>query len=186
MPLTKDQINDVFWEATVRILGLDPDSGEAAVHRRVRKSWPKNDIGNSDWGREENVVFLRITPTGDEYTKVWDISHEETEGGTLQEVVRYHRCYSIQWVCYGPDAGEDADAIRIGILTEELRAFLRKYGLAVLTGTPEPIRSPEPDESGDWWERSDLTALCYELAERRYSEGNIEQAPHVTIQTQEE
>lgn len=179
MPLTKTQLEDVFWRATILCLGLDPDSKDQSVHNRVRISWPKGD-GNSTWERDENVIFLRISPSDDGYVTPWDITHEKTNG-QLEEVVRYHKCHSIQWICYGPNSGEDADCIRIGILRDSICTYLKEFGLAVLTGIRQPVRLPEMDDSGDWWERSDLTAQCYELAERRYAEGEIAVAPRLNF-----
>ena len=181
MPLTKDQLEDIFWDATIMVLGLDPKA--ESTQKRVRKSWPDSKEGNSDWERDENVIFLQITTADDPYTIPWDISHEADDQGNLQEVVRYHKCHNIQWICYGPDSGEDADCIRIGILREPVRAFLRKSRLAVLTDIRQPKRIPEMDDAGQWWERNDLTAQCYELAERRYDEGEIAKPPKVTIFT---
>ena len=181
--LTQEQIEDAFWRATIMTLGLDPEA--EATQSRVRISWPKGDAGNSDWKRDENVIFLRITPTYDDYTIQKDITHAyDRENDVLREVVTYHRCFSIQWVCYGPESGEDADAIRIGILRSEIKRYLRQSGIGIKPDIREPVRMPEPDESGDWWERHDLTAECYILFSREYEEGMIETVP-VTISDDE-
>lgn len=177
--LTKEQIEDAFWRATIMTLGLDPEA--EATQSRVRISWPKGDTGNSDWKRDENVIFLRITPAHDDYTIQKDITHAyDRESDTLREVVTYHRCFSIQWVCFGPQSGEDADAIRIGILRSEIKRYLQQSGIGIKPDIREPARMPELDESGDWWERNDLTAQCYILFTRDYEETAIEHVP-VTI-----
>lgn len=174
--LTQNQIEDIFWRATVKTIGLDPDA--AATQNRVRISWPKPGEEGTTWHREDNVIFLRITPTYDDYTIQKDITHVYDSGNdTLKEVVDYHRVFSIQWVCYGPESGEDVDAIRIGILRTEVRKYLRQNGIGMKPDIREPVRIPEPDESGDWWERNDLTAQCYILFSRDYEEGIIEHVP---------
>ena len=181
--LTKEQIEDAFWRATIMTLGLDPEA--EATQSRVRISWPKGDAGNSDWKRDENVIFLRITPTHDDYTIQKDITHAyDRENDVLREVVTYHRCFSIQWVCYGPQSGEDADAIHIGILRTEVRKYLRQNGIGMKPDIREPVRMPELDDSGDWWERHDLTAQCYILFSRDYTEGMIEHVP-ITVSSKD-
>lgn len=180
--LTQKQIEDIFWAATVKTLGLDPEA--SAAQKRVRISWPKPGEESADWHREDDVIFLRITPVYDEYTIQEDIDHVyDSVKDTLKEVVNYHRCFSIQWVCYGPGSGEDADTIRIGILRESIKLYLKKNGIAMKPDIREPVRQPELDDSGDWWERSDLTAQCYILFSREYEEGIIESVP-ITVSSE--
>ena len=174
--LTQKQIEDAFWAATVKSLGLDPAA--EATQNRVRISWPKPGEESTTWQREDDVVFLRITPTSDDYTIQEDIEHVyDSVKDTLKEVVHYHRCFSIQWVCYGPGSGEDADMIRIGIKRESIKLYLKQNGIAIKPNIREPVRQPELDDSGDWWERHDLTAQCYILFSREYEEGIIESVP---------
>lgn len=168
-------------------LDLDPDDPSDAVQRRVRRSWPASDAGNSDWGREENVVFLRLSPGQDSYGNLRDIRHEfDPETGELTEVVRYHRSWRIHWVCYGPDSDGSADAIRAGILRDGMRGLLRRYRVAIQPGIPEPVRVPEQDGAGAWWERCDLTAQAYELVARRYPQERFESAPEIILKGESE
>lgn len=181
--LTQKQIEDIFWQATVKTIGLDPDA--EMTQDRVRISWPKPGEEGTTWPREDNVIFLRITPTYDDYTIQKDITHVYDSGNDiLKEVVDYHRGFSVQWVCYGPESGEYADAIRIGILRTEIGKYLRHYGIAMKPDIREPVRMPELDDSGDWWERHDLTAQCYILFSREYMEGMIEHVP-VTVSSKD-
>ena len=176
--LTQKELEDLFWKATTMTLGLEPDADEEYIQKRVRISWPQSDTGNSDWQRDENVIFLRISPAPDDYTLLKDISHVyDPERDDMKEVVEYHRCYSINLVCYGPDSAADADAIRIGILRDPIKAFLRKSKVAIIPAIREPVRLPEIDASGDWWERYDVTATFYALAVREYHEGRIALPP---------
>ena len=172
--LTQRQLEDLFWRAAILCLGLDPDDPSEAVQKRVRVSWPQSDTGNSTWGRDENVVFLRIAPTPDDFSQLRDIEHVYDGGtDTLTERVTYHRSFSASFICYGPDSLEDADRIKIGILRDGVRSLLKKSGVAVQTAIRDPLRLTEPDESGDWWERYDLTANFYALTAREYDEGMI-------------
>lgn len=178
--LSRNELEDIFWRATMICLGLDPDSKDEAVQKRVRISWPSSETGNTDWERNENVVFLRISPGLDEYGTLSDISYaHDADTDVLKEVVQYHRNHQIHWVCYGPDSDSDADRIRIGILRDAIRASMRKQNIAVQPHIREPIRMPEQDESGEWWERCDLTAQCYELVTREYAADYIDVPPSI-------
>ena len=178
--LTQDQMEDILWRATVIVLGLDPDSQDESVQKRVRISWPKDE--STTWGRNENVIFIRITPTPDDFTTLKEISHVyDSEHDTLKENVEYHRRFTINWVCYGPDALNDADTIRMGINREPIRDMLRVHRIAFMPHIREPVRLDELDQSGDWWRRYDLSADFYDRASREYSEEYIALPPETTI-----
>ena len=180
--LSRAQLEDLFWRATVICLGLNPDDSSEAVQKRVRISWPSNETGNTDWERKDNVVFLRISPGLDEYGTLSDISYShDPETDTTKEVVQYHRSHQVSWICYGPDSDSDADSIRFGILRDAIRSFMKEKNVAVQPHIREPIRIPEQDESGEWWERCDLTAQCYELVSREYESTPIDVPPNISI-----
>lgn len=177
--MTTVQIQDAFFVATLKALGLDPD--DADNQARVRISYPLSDTGSTNWRRDEDVTFLRISPASDDYTLKYDADYIQYDGGAPREHVVYHRAWQIDWVCYGPHAFEDADAIRIGIMRDAIRAYLRQYQLAIMPAIGEPQYVPEQDESGEWWQRADLTARLYELGRRTYPAETIEQPPAITI-----
>lgn len=179
--LSRRQLEDIFWRATVLCLGLDPDAQDESVHKRVRISWPDSETGNANWKREENVVFLRIVPGSDPYGRLSDVGYGFGEDGSFKERVCYYRNHQISWVCYGPNADEDADAIRIGIMRGSIHDELMRHRLAMIPGISEPVRVPEIDETGEWWERCDLTAGCYETAVREYTSAFFEKAPQIKI-----
>lgn len=181
--LTKQMLEDAIWKATVLALGLD--AGRDDVQKRVRINWPTYETASSNWHREENVVFLQIVPDVDDYSNLHDCIYEpDPETGVTKEIIAYHRCYSVSWICYGPDADNDADTIRIGILRDNVRQYLRKYHLAFQPHILNPSRVPEPDETGEWWERCDLTAQCYELVRREYTAEEMLVAPNTIITTE--
>lgn len=181
--MTQKQLEDLFWRVTILCLGLDPDNENDSVQGRVRVSWPTSDTGNSNWGRDENVVFLRITPGYDAYGSIHDIEHVyDPETGMQKEIVCYHRSHRIIWVCYGPDSDNDADTIRIGVMRDAIHSILKKQNIAILPHIREPARVPEQDETGEWWERCDLTADFYQLVRREYQEDFIDNPPRINIQ----
>ena len=179
--LTKEQLENLFWKVTMILLDLDPESTSQAVQKHVRISWPESDDGNSTWERNENTVFLRISPVQDDYNLYETDYKYNLQSDSLTEVVDYHRCFSINWVCYGPGSLEEADKIRAGIFRQDIRLLLRKNKLAFIPKVREPVRIPELDESGQWWERYDLTVNFYALTQHEFGSGMIETAPDVTI-----
>lgn len=180
--MTLTQLEDLFWRATIMCLGLDPDSADESVQKRVRISWPSSDTGSSNWQREENVVFLRISPAIDSFTDLIDVSHNyDTETNQLREIVQYYRCYQIHWVCYGPQSDVDADIIRIGILRNAVHTYLMQHNVAVKPHIREAMRTTEQDETGEWWERHDLTCECYILVSRAYDVGHVDSPPDINI-----
>ena len=179
--LTKEQLENLLWRATMLILGLDPDSEDQAVQKRVRISWPLSDDGNSTWERNENTIFLRIAPTQSDYNLQDSDYIYDQENDSLTEVVEYHRCFSINWVCYGPGSLDEADKIRAGIFRQDIRLLLRQNKLAFIPRIREPVHIPEQDESGQWWERHDLTANFYALTLWEFESDMISEPPEVTI-----
>lgn len=183
MSMTQRELEDLFWRATVMCLDLDPDSEEDEVQRRVRISWPTSETGSSNWERDENVVFLRISPGLDPYGEIQDVEHVyDSQTNTQKEVVYYHRSHRIIWLCYGPDSDDDADAIRIGITQGDIHEYLMASNVAIQPHIRDPIRMPEQDETGEWWERTDLTADFYQLVSREYVENYINTAPEINFQ----
>lgn len=178
--MNQHQIEDVFWRATVMCLGLDPDA--PASQDRVRISWPKGELGNSDWKIDEDVVFLRVSTGTDPYGTAQDVLYiDDPETGEAKEVVGYQRSIRVNWVCYGPNADESADRIRIGLHRDAVHSYLIGNNIAVQPHIREPVRVPEPDDAGEWWERSDLFADCYEGVVREYPADTIDVAPEINI-----
>lgn len=181
--LTQRQLENVLRNATLMCLRLDPDNPSEEVQKRIRFSWPNSETGNSDWKREENIVFLRITPGSDPYTLLRDVTYRYDSSTDKQiEEVSYYRHYSVNFIFYGPNSSEDADAVRIGLYREAIKQYLQKNRLAPLTGAREPVRVPEIDETGEWWERSDLFIEFYERVQREYESETVLVAPNIIMQ----
>lgn len=178
--MTQRELTDVFWEATVCCQGMDP--ADPLVQDRVRKSWPKDGLENSNWKPDENVVFIRISPGFDRYGELHDVDHVfDPNAETQKEVVSYHRSYCAMWICYGPDADDNADTIRIGILRQKIREYLAQYNIAVQPHISNPVRMTEQDETGETWERTDLKAEFYQLETREYPEEHIEGISNIQL-----
>lgn len=180
--MTQSEITDAIWAATVRCLGMDPDSDDETVQKIVRKSWPSPGLENSNWKPDENVVFLRVTSGTDHYGDLHDVCHDyDADTDQQKAIVIYHRSHRVTWICYGPDADDYADSIRIGVIQPGIREYLAQFKIAIKPHIPEPVRAPEQDETGEIWERSDLVAEFYQLETREYAEDFIDGIPEINL-----
>lgn len=177
--MTRAQIEDIIWQATVKVLGLDPQA--EATQSKVRISWPLSETGNSNWQRDENVVFIRLAPTSDDYSSLWELSHADSNGEYV-ELVSNQEAYETVWLCYGPDALEYAQKLRYGLGREDIRAYLNVNSMAFKPVVAMPTHMPEQDRSGEWWERYDVRAQMYCKQVRQYSEGYIDTTPNITVE----
>ena len=177
--MTRAQIEDIIWQATVKVLGLDPTA--TATQSKVRISWPLSETGNPNWTRQENVVFIRLAPTTDDYSSLWDLSHADSSNG-FKESVANHEAYETVWLCYGPDALETAQTLRYGLGRGDIRAYLNANSMAFKPVVAMPTHMPEQDRTGEWWERYDVRAQMYCKQVRQYSEGFIDTTPNITIE----
>ena len=175
--MTRREIENVIWRATMITLGYDPDASE--TQGKVRISWPLTETGNPDWGREENIVFLRLSPISDDYSSLWDLGH--TGGTEYKESVSNHEAYEAFWLCYGPDVLETAQKLRYGIGRENIREYLNSQSMAIKPVITNPVYTPEQDRTGEWWERYDVRAQFYCKQTRQYSEGYIDTTPSISI-----
>ena len=177
--MTLTDLENWFWRATVMCLGLDPDDTSEAVQSRVRISWT---FGNTNWTPQDSVAFLRISGINDNYAVLHDrYTTYDPETGKCKTHVRYHRSYQINWICYGPTADEDADKIRIGLFATDIHEMLIAQNIAPFVQMREPIRAPEQEQSGEWFERVDVIGECYVLTERVYDEGYIDAPPTIYV-----
>ena len=67
-------------------------------------------------------------------------------------------------------------------MRDAVHSYLKASNVAILPHIREPVRVPEQDETGEWWERCDLEADFYQLVTREYPEDFIQTAPEINIQ----
>lgn len=182
MSLNLKQLENIIWRATMLALGKDPDSASQETQKSVRLSWALSETGNPNWKREDSTTFIRISPANDSLGSTTDVSYTPIENGGMTEKHRYYRCYEIYYIVYGDTAFATVDALRDGLLRQPIREYLAQNNLAWISGISEPIRTNEQDGTGEWWNRFDLQARVYELAERDYPVNDyIGAIPDITI-----
>lgn len=176
--LTREELENVIWEALANCMGINPDSPQS--QSRIRMSWPiMSESGSQpDWDRMDNVCFARLTEnTAEQYGTLHDIAYAYEASLDIQnEVIGYTRVHSLHLLFYGPHSFDDADQVRVGIFREEPRRILRRKHLYPVAGPQRASRIPEL-YSGAWWDRSDLMLTIYEHVIREFGSDYYKEAP---------
>lgn len=165
--LQLSEIADIFWECTVRNLGLDPNSKTS--QKRIRKGYPAE--GAPAWKRTENVGFILVSFENDPYAQPVEISYNRDNETAADQIASYTRVIQVSWTFYGPSSYDDADKVRTGLFLNPL-LFAPMH---LITDAPTPYRLPELFE-GQWWERSTLVARFNEKVTRSTKVNYIESA----------
>lgn len=159
--LTITQVEDLFQNLTLNMLGLDPAAKKN--QSRVRISWPTK--GAPAWKISEDVIFLLINFDDDAITRQVDVSYTKADDENANRSMSYTRVLRIDWICYGPNSSNDADTIRSSLFLPQFTQKFAANNLALITDVPMPIRSPELF-NGQWWDRSSLYARFNEKVVR--------------------
>lgn len=160
-------IEDIFWNYTLKSLGLDPAA--KASQKRIRIGYQPE--GAPGWKRTDNVGFILVTPTGDPITQQTEISYTRADEETALRSASYTRVIQVTWTFYGPSSFDDADKVRNGLFVNP--ALFDP--LKLVTNVSPPFRFPELFE-GQWWERSSFTAQFNELVVRTSNVNYIQSA----------
>lgn len=151
--LTLKQLENLYWRLTTQILGCDP--ANTAHAKVVRIAWPTE--GSPAWKRDEDVVFVRISESDDDYNRQRDTVYEVKDTDNAWQRTAQTRVLQVTWICYGPNSFDKAFAIRSALYTPQYRETLAGNGIYPVPAFEAPRRAPELF-AGQWWERTDLTA----------------------------
>ena len=165
--LSLSEIQDIFWDCTIKILGLDPNKKEN--QKRIRKGYPTE--GAPAWKHTDNVGFIIVSPANDPYAQQVERSYSQTGETTADNISSYTRVHQVQWTFYGPSSFDDADRVRAGLF----RSPLLFSPMHLVTDVPAPVRLPELF-GGQWWERTSFTARFNEKVVRSSTVHYIEAA----------
>jgi len=158
--LLKD-LEDAFYNLTCTLLGLDPL--DLTNLGNVRIAWPTD--GAPAWGINDDVIFIRVTPIDNKLARNQDIIHTKIDQFTASQETGYTRTHKVDWTLYGPNSYDNADLIRYNIFNQDNTNLLKLSNLFLITDVPMPQRLPELF-NGQWWERTDFSALFNELVIR--------------------
>jgi len=158
--LTLKQIENLFWNVTTQMLGLDP--ALPANASKIRIAWPTD--GAPSWKISEDVIFIRIADDDDPINLLRDNSMTVLDEDNANQVTSYTRVVSVYFVCYGPNSFDNAFTIRNNLYRQKYRDLLNTKNIYLIPQIKSPLRRPEL-LNGQWWERNDLSASFNELVQ---------------------
>ena len=159
--LTLKQLENLYWQLTMQILGYDPaDYENPKKSTPVRIAWPAD--GSPAWKRDEDVIFLRIGEDDDPFNKLRDTTFTQSNEDYATQATSYTRVLNVHWVCYGPNSYDNAFRIRNALYDTKQKEFLGVNKIYLIPAIESPRRSPELFV-GQWWERTNLMAKFNEL-----------------------
>lgn len=132
---------------------------DSNAYAKVRVGYsPK---GQPGWGPDEDVVFVRCVTKDDDYTRMRDLTGLGQDAiYTITDV--FSRCWQVFWTVYGPNAIDNARALKSAFTTVPYFEYQLAQSLLYLQpSTSEPIRAPE-NKDGQWWNRVDWRADFFE------------------------
>ena len=170
--LTLDELNILFQELTISMLGMDAsgfvdssgseyDNSSGSTYEGddsnpyyfVRISWPRS--GQPAFKIDENVAFLRIFERDHPYNRQRDSIYDEHDQSNVAISTGYTRIMTAFWNIYGPLSYDWACTIRDGVFLQRYRNTLAVANIYPVPDIAAPRRAPDLFQ-GQWWERCDL------------------------------
>ena len=154
--LTLDELEELFYDLTVSILGGSPEAD-------VRRSWPTG--GAPAFDILDNVVFFKVYDTAGPLTAQRENKYSQLGSPvTPNMATRYTRTLMVNWIFYGSAAWDHATLIRNGLFYQDHHDTLARQDIYMVPDFTPPRRVPELFQ-GLWYERMDLSVSFNELIE---------------------
>ena len=150
------EINSILYAALCSCFGLSPNSSQAS--RLIREAYQEPENAPRP-PRNTDVVYYSAAP--DPSAPEAPPSYAADNPGSSSHIpsVSFFAAWTLQVVCYGPHALDNARKIRALLYLDGSgypRPILRKAGMYPLPDPPEPLLLHEP-EGSLWRQRADLT-----------------------------
>lgn len=162
--LTMDQIENLFWRATMEMLGFDPseysDPDNPPTFMPVRISWPTQ--GAPAWKIDQDIAFIRVGEEPDDMNIIRDTIYQALNDDNASVDTAQTRVLKVHWLLYGPNSYNNAAIIRKRLFEEQCRNLLSADQIYLVPEVATPRRAPEL-WGGRWWERTDVSASFNEL-----------------------
>ena len=149
-------MNTAIYNALCACFGLSPTSSDASTLIREAYQEPEN---APQPPRSADVIYYSVAP--DSYAAVVPPSYSADNPALSAHTpaVSSFSAYTLQVICYGPHAEQNARKIRALLYLDGSgypRSILRKAGIRPVPNPPEPLVLHEP-EGSLWRLRADLT-----------------------------
>ncbi len=177
--LTIDQINKLFQNLTLVMLGLADDITAWTAYKAALAAeeewtdpipsnpWDKVKVsyqttGQPAWKITDDIVSFFCREVDNPYNRQRDIEIKSWDETKVAEEVSYQRTWQVSWTLYGPNSFDNARKIKSGLFLQEHHDTLAVSNVYLVTDSPStPLRVPELFQ-GQWWERVDFSALFNE------------------------
>ena len=178
-------MNEVIFQALCACLGLSSSSQDASLLIREAYQEPEN---APRLPRSANVIYYSVAPDPVTQEAPPVYSSENPAQASHKPAVSAFTAWTLQVICYGPHALENARKIRAFLFLDGSgfpRAILRKAGLYPVPDPPEPMLLHEP-EGSLWRTRADLTVSLRAEEKQTYSarRNAVTVPPAVTIHSE--
>lgn len=141
------------------------------AYSQVRVGWQQE--GQPGWFINQTYTILRCSTSDSEYSRMRDVTGAAS-GDTITQTDVYTRQWKTYWTFLGPNALDNARAVRSALITIQFVAdYLAQSNLYVDPSIDEPMRSPE-EFQGQWWERTDLVARFNEQITETFTVGLVQ------------
>lgn len=173
-------MNENIYAALCACFGLSPSSEEASVLIREAYQNPEN---NPRPPRDINVIYYSLLPDPTAREDPPAYAGENPASASHVPSVSRFTAWSLQVVCYGPQALENAKQIRSLLFLDGAgypRAILRKAGIRPVPDPDAPVLLHEP-EGSLWRRRADLTVSLRMVEKETHpaKRGSIQTAPAI-------
>lgn len=120
----------------------------------------------------EDTVTITCYPIDTDYGRMRDVIGT-VSGNTIINTDVYTRAWRTHWTFYGPNALDNARAVRSALITIQfVTDYLSNVNLYVNPSIEEPKRVPE-NFQGRWWERLDLDVEFNEQVTETFTVGTV-------------
>ncbi len=161
-------MNETIYKALCACFGLAPASTEASV--LIREAYQETENAPRP-PRTTDVVYYSVAPDASAAEVPPAYIAENPASASHVPAVSLFAAYTLQIVCYGSHAPENARKIRAFLYLDGNgypRSILRKAGLYPVPNPPEPMVLHEP-EGSLWRLRADLTISLRVMDTERHS-----------------
>lgn len=156
-------LNLLFQQITMDILGYDYVANQDAAAYAVRIGWPTE--GAPAFKIDEDIAFITVVEKDSSYNRQREMKMTDLPNYNLNMETGHTRVVGVNWVFYGPNSFARAQAVMDDIFYPETQWLLNNSNLYLIPDISSPIRIPELFQSR-WWERTDLKMLFNELVIR--------------------
>ncbi len=147
---------ETIYQALCACLGLSPSSSDASLLIREAYQEPEN---APQPPRSADVIYYSVAPDVAAQEPPALYAADNPAQASHVPSVSLFSAWTLQVICYGPHALENARKIRAFLYLDGAgfpRSILRKAGIRPVPDPPEPLLLHEP-EGSLWRTRADLT-----------------------------